>query len=452
MVGAAGFAQDVGMESSGPPDEPGPGASGAQQTSTAPPPPRPGSGSLHELRRSRHDRMLGGVAAGIARNYGWDPMIVRLAFVVASVFGIGIPVYVVAWIVIPNEPDDGTEPAPRETGALIGLILLGVGVLWLGSWLVPSGDVADVIWPLTLIGGGFAVLYMRACRTDDGAPGDPGDPSEPGDPAVAVTEPVPAATAGTVQTAPGAAAPAVAAPTTSAWAPAAHWPSAPPAHTPRPRPPRPARPRSYLTPLTLSVVTVFAGIVALLAMFDAVEVDLEVVGAIVLGLFGVALVVSARYGRAGGLIPFAILLTLALSVVAIIDAPLTGGIGERDYEPSSVAEVDDEYRLAIGSMTLDLRDVRFTSEPTEVTASVGIGRLEVLVPTDARVDVHAEAGAGRVVTFGESDGGTGIVRDDTTGTSRTRVLRLDVRTGIGETSVSVAPRPDRVPSEREVLR
>jgi predicted membrane protein len=103
-------------------------------------------------------------------------------------------------------------------------------------------------------------------------------------------------------------------------------------------------------------------------------------------------------------------------------------------------------------MTLDLRDVRFTSEPTEVTASVGIGELEVLVPTDVRVDVHAEAGAGRVVLFGESDGGTGVVRDDTIGGSRTRVLRLDLRTGIGETSVSVAPPLERVPSEREVLR
>ena len=77
--------------------------------------------------------MLGGVAAGIARSYDWDPTLVRLAFVVAAVFGIGIPVYVVAWIVIPPEPDDGTAPATRETGPLVGLILLGVGVLWLGG-------------------------------------------------------------------------------------------------------------------------------------------------------------------------------------------------------------------------------------------------------------------------------------------------------------------------------
>ena len=77
--------------------------------------------------------MLGGVAGGIGRTYGWDPTLVRLAFVVASVFGIGIPAYVVAWIVIPPEPDDGTPAAPRETAPLIGLVLLGIGVLWLGE-------------------------------------------------------------------------------------------------------------------------------------------------------------------------------------------------------------------------------------------------------------------------------------------------------------------------------
>ena len=82
-------------------------------------------------------------------------------------FGIGIPVYVVAWIVIPPEPDDGTAPATRETGPLVGLILLGVGVLWLGGRLVPNGDFADVIWPLTLIGGGIAVLVIRSGSPTD---------------------------------------------------------------------------------------------------------------------------------------------------------------------------------------------------------------------------------------------------------------------------------------------
>ena len=133
--------------------------------------------------------MLGGVAAGIARSYGWDPTLVRLAFVVAAVFGIGIPVYVVAWIVIPPEPDDGTAPDTRETGPLVGLVLLGVGVLWLGGRLVPNGDFADVIWPLTLIGGGIAVLVIRSgSPTDAPVDGPPGVAPEAGPGADAATE------------------------------------------------------------------------------------------------------------------------------------------------------------------------------------------------------------------------------------------------------------------------
>ena len=53
----------------------------------------------------------------------------------------------------------------------MGLILLGVGVLWLGGRLVPNGDFADVIWPLTLIGGGIAVLVIRSGSPTD-APED----------------------------------------------------------------------------------------------------------------------------------------------------------------------------------------------------------------------------------------------------------------------------------------
>ncbi len=129
--------------------------------------------------------MLGGVAAGIAQTFGWDVTLVRLAFVVASLFGIGIPVYLVAWIVFPAEAgpagEPGFGPARRETGPLIGLALLGIGVLWLGGRLVPDGDLADAVWPLTLIGGGVAVLVARAGRDEDEpAPGPaPPAPDEP---------------------------------------------------------------------------------------------------------------------------------------------------------------------------------------------------------------------------------------------------------------------------------
>lgn len=59
------------------------------------------------LYRSRSDRMIGGVCGGIAEYFGWDPTLVRLAFIALLFVPIPGPqalLYLVAWIVIPYEP------------------------------------------------------------------------------------------------------------------------------------------------------------------------------------------------------------------------------------------------------------------------------------------------------------------------------------------------------------
>lgn len=61
----------------------------------------------HLLRRCPHQRMLGGVAAGIADYLDFDVMTVRIALVVlAAVAGVAIPLYVAAWLLIPEEGSD----------------------------------------------------------------------------------------------------------------------------------------------------------------------------------------------------------------------------------------------------------------------------------------------------------------------------------------------------------
>ena len=58
-----------------------------------------------KLYRSRIDRMIGGVSAGLAKYFDIDPTIVRVLFVV-SIFlgGGGILAYIILWIVVPEEP------------------------------------------------------------------------------------------------------------------------------------------------------------------------------------------------------------------------------------------------------------------------------------------------------------------------------------------------------------
>jgi phage shock protein PspC (stress-responsive transcriptional regulator) len=59
------------------------------------------------LRRPYADRMLGGVAGGLARYFGVDTMIVRIAFVVLTlVGGAGIPLYLAGLLLIPDEGSD----------------------------------------------------------------------------------------------------------------------------------------------------------------------------------------------------------------------------------------------------------------------------------------------------------------------------------------------------------
>jgi phage shock protein PspC (stress-responsive transcriptional regulator) len=63
-------------------------------------------GSL-PLRRPVGDRMLAGVAAGIADYLGVDPTIVRIAIVVLTfIGGAGIPLYLAGWLLIPEEGSD----------------------------------------------------------------------------------------------------------------------------------------------------------------------------------------------------------------------------------------------------------------------------------------------------------------------------------------------------------
>ena len=55
------------------------------------------------LLRSRGDRRLAGVCAGIAEYFGWDPTLVRVAWIVLTLLGgSGILLYLIMWLVMPE--------------------------------------------------------------------------------------------------------------------------------------------------------------------------------------------------------------------------------------------------------------------------------------------------------------------------------------------------------------
>jgi len=66
------------------------------------------------LRRSRTDRWLGGVCGGIAVASGIDAWIWRLVFALFGVtYGVGILIYVLLWVFVPEESGTHSTPAER---------------------------------------------------------------------------------------------------------------------------------------------------------------------------------------------------------------------------------------------------------------------------------------------------------------------------------------------------
>ncbi|BCY09415.1 PspC domain-containing protein [Actinoplanes sp. L3-i22] len=114
------------------------------------------------LRRSRSDRVIGGVCAGLGRYFDVDPVLLRIvAVALALASGAGALAYVIAWIVVPDD-DGGPEPAgPRPPAGLLtwylGLVLIALGGVLLLRLFVPW-LAFEMVWPAIVVVGGILVL------------------------------------------------------------------------------------------------------------------------------------------------------------------------------------------------------------------------------------------------------------------------------------------------------
>nr|WP_239522044.1 ATP-binding protein [Geodermatophilus sabuli] len=117
------------------------------------------------LARPRSGRLLAGVAAGTAVHLRLDPLVVRIAFVVFAVTGIGVIAYAALWFFMPVADVDAapaaplpdTEPSRRQA---LGLTLLGFGALVLVTNLATWGN-SELVVPLVLVGAGLAVIWRQ---------------------------------------------------------------------------------------------------------------------------------------------------------------------------------------------------------------------------------------------------------------------------------------------------
>jgi signal transduction histidine kinase len=125
---------------------------------------------------------MGGVCAGIARRFGVDPVLVRLAFVIATAaWGFGLVLYALAWLVIPAGEAPRRRRLPTGRGAVevavgTGLLLLSVLLAFreLGLWFSDA-----IVWPLVLIVSGAALIWRGSTAPRPSTPAAAAQPAPP---------------------------------------------------------------------------------------------------------------------------------------------------------------------------------------------------------------------------------------------------------------------------------
>ena len=133
------------MTTAPPPAAPPPSPPPLDPPAWEPPPPPPGPPARPQLRRSRSDKILGGVAGGLADYSGIDALLWRVGFVALTLAGgTGVVVYLLLWLLMPAGPPAYAAPAhgpgqqpvrapagPRSPvpGVTIAALLIVMGVL-----------------------------------------------------------------------------------------------------------------------------------------------------------------------------------------------------------------------------------------------------------------------------------------------------------------------------------
>jgi phage shock protein C len=395
------------------------------------PPPQPPA--WRPLRARHH--VLAGVCQGLAVATGVDVTLVRLAFIAFGLTGVGVLAYVVLALVLPVEdPAAGRRllPAPSDTARWLRVALLVVPILSLlglvGGWRGPFGF---GLWPahgagfgLLLVAVGVLVIWLR--RRNDKADVEaseaatvPPAPWEP--PRAGAAEAAAASDAGGAAAAPD----APVAPVTTAAV------------------------RSS-TPVTLTLARVFAWLAVMAAVVaGAVTIWLERIQALafprpvlllVAGILALGLVVAAVIIARTALPVVASTSVLLVPVVLLLAfGSWHGGVGDRFLAPPALVSTQD-YRLAIGRLTLDLTRAPLDDHEVTVTATDKVGVLEVLLPADAAADVRAHVGAGQSRIFGHSHGGLDVT-DHTVDTppGATSTVHLDLDVAVGGLNVCRLP-------------
>jgi hypothetical protein len=214
-------------------------------------------------------------------------------------------------------------------------------------------------------------------------------------------------------------------------------------------PPAPQAKRPPVTPVTMGVALLAAGVTAfVLLLAGALTLaNVPILLGVLLAVVGLGLVVGS-FTRAGrGLIPIALLLCALTwgTLTAPLDRWNGGGVGDVEYTPRTAADVLPLYERTAGNINLDLSRLNLAvppggdSSPIRTRIELGAGDVEITVPRNADVTLTGSAGVGEM-SFGDYDqSGFDLSLDETDlgadGVASGRRIVLDVEQGAGNLEV-----------------
>lgn len=459
-----------------PPPPPLPPSSAEPPPSGSPQPPPSGSPSPPPARlaRPKDDRVVSGVAAGIANHFGVDPVWVRVLFAIAAFAAFsGVLVYLVLALAMPEveeSPPPGSNPRDPNVFWIGAAVVLFFAATTFNLWPRPG-----ILIPIAIVAVGVA-LWQRPSgqRRHSGppagtagatAPPPPGPDGTGGTGGTATGTPTVARTSDRTTTASvgsghegptaaigqrtaGGAATATMVRAAEPTAEPVWW--TPPDERPRP---------SMLGPVVLAIAMLVGVAQVALDGLDVIDVTPTQGMATALAILGAGMVVGSLWGRAKWLSAPALVLAAGLLVVQTSDnlgIQITPNVVDGTYFAADVADLPTG---AVGDLRLDL--AQDPPPPGEdVVVRQGIGSMRVVVPWDADVDLSATVGAGQVALREDGDTGLPHSRNLAQGlelsvqrvltspwTDDGAPLRLDLGMGAGQVTILREAPPEDVIAE-----
>jgi phage shock protein PspC (stress-responsive transcriptional regulator) len=375
------------------------------------------------LVRRPTDRLIAGVAGGLAEATGSRATWWRLGFsILALVGGLGVALYLILWVVLPraDRPRSTAQRiADRFPGmpGWVGVGLLGFGLLLLVGHFWPAGMFPRLFVPpfaheirdaspgfaFAVLLIGLGILLFRGSGERD---------------AIDTSERTPGASEIVGEALPS---------------------------LPRSvRPPRLRRERSVTGWLSFGIALAAAGIGWLLVVSGTVHLSLGQMLALPLVVLGVGLLVGTVFGRARWTVLLGLPLIPLVFIASLIPTPITGHYEDRYLTPRNVGQVQSTYQQSGGTLSLDFTRLRRGEHPGPILATLGVGSIEVFLPKGMAVDIRGSVGLGSLRFAGTTVNGLGV--SDEFHVSGSSPIQMTLELGFGEVNVYVrasARRPAR---------